>query len=115
MNFGTKKEFNSFQKKDEPVKQYKNVYVDWKLMEVDEDAILPHGRYAGETLEYVMENDDNYYLWMVKNSLIGNWGLVRLKQQKKKQTMKDYYVNDLGEVYIGICEYPGNGIKSIYL
>jgi len=88
-------------RKQEPVKEYKKteqvykepVKVDWNKQKVCMDCQIPYGKYAGMTVEYVMENDERYYTWIL-NNVIGDWGLVVDKIEPVKKFNKP-----VGSVY----------------
>lgn len=86
-------------KKDQP--EYKQVQVDWKVYEKDWDSIIPHGKHSQRTLEWVKENDEQYYMWMCSNNIISSWGLYKKRGEEPKKVYSRY-VNDIGQCYIGI-------------
>lgn len=88
-------------------KEYKNVWVDWRIYEVDPEHLIPYGKYVNKPLSWVMGNDDSYYEWLAKNNLFGSWGLIRQKKPPKHITAE-------GE-WLSIYEIPGTGIESPFL
>lgn len=87
---------------------YKKVYVDWKLYEVDETIPLGNGKYRDKTIEWVIDNDQQYYQWMVRENIVGSWGLIKLRKPLT-------HSSDQGEKWIMLIEYPGRGIVSPFL
>lgn len=111
MKLNNKIEHREFPKSEQ--KSYKNVKIDWSKIEADFQSLLPYGKYVNKTLQWVIDNDDNYTFWMYSNNLIASWGLVKLKQtQVHKPTG---FLTENGETWIGIREVPSIGIQSEYL
>lgn len=93
---------------------YKTVYIDWKVYEPDENAVLSYGKNRGKTLGWVMDNDDSYYLWMISNGIIGSWGLVKQRYPDSPKSLVGF-ISSGGEKWVDIRECPGTGISSQYL
>lgn len=78
-------------------------------------SVMPHGKYKGKTLEYVMEHDEWYYNWLFKEHLITSWGLCKSIQKQVTGKVTDYLYCENGEVWVGIIEYEVKGVCSPYL
>lgn len=114
-----KKEETSYTDRESKPVVYDVPKVDWKLYEENPDADIPQGKYTGHTLRWVMVNDTNYYGWMVSNSIIASWGLIRLKPSKEKPKEIRHYKDELiasdGTVWLFLVERPDDGTPSPYL
>lgn len=100
MQFGKKKEFVPVYKPKPEVKQ-KKVTIDFTTHVIDTSATIPHGKYQGAILSWVIKNDDWYYNWMQENNIIAEWGLYRLKETVKKEY--NHFVSPTtGQVWIGL-------------
>ena len=104
MNIKPKKETTPYQKTDTS-KSYKPVTVDWKHYIVDVDATLPYGKHIGKTVAWLQKNDENYWSWLVSQSLLGQWGLVKAREVQKPTT----YAADSSTRWVALQEYPGTG------
>ncbi len=113
MKFGSKP--NREYPKEDKVSYKPPVKIDWKLYCVDEECLLPYGKYANKTLGWVMEHDENYMQWIYKNNIIAEWSLVKQCQQSNKVNSIYFYSETFGEKWVGIVSYPGIGIKSPFL
>lgn len=93
--------------------------VDYRVYELDPDAVIGHGKYVGKTLGYVMRNDDNYINWMDNNNLFTSWGLIRKKAQPKKKVdyvydQENWLITE-SDTWIGLREVNDQYRQSIYL
>ncbi len=87
------------------------VPVDWSVMEIDYDKEIPHGAHSGKTLQWVRENNDNYYQWIIRENIHVSWGLIRYKEQLKPKSL----TSDTGDRWVMLIECPGTGRKSQWL
>lgn len=84
-------------------KYKKSTPVNWKLYEFCVDMEIPHGKYQGLTVGYVLENEKWYRDWL--EQVAGDWGLIQLRgtvTAKKKPT--GVYSQKYGGYLIGIRE-----------
>lgn len=115
MNLARKEERPQKTFAPEPQKQYKSVKVDWSKVEIDVSAEIPHGKYQGKTLGWIIEHDDNYSGWMYSNGIIASWGLLKKKELPKVLHQENQNDQRTGEIWIAIYELLGTGIPSPFL
>lgn len=115
----------NFGKKDQP-RQYDN-QVEYKkgepfnprTMVLLYSRSIPFGKNKGQTLEWVMENDNKYYQWMQSKCLITSWGLSATKQvdtgtkPDKEQVL--YLVDDYGYKWLNLYLVEEPGVASEWL
>lgn len=83
----------------------KPVAVDWKQFVVDVDATLPYGKHIGKTVAWLQKNDEGYWSWLISQSLLGQWGLIRVREVEKPRT----YTADDSSRWVALQECPGIG------
>ena len=84
-------------------KEYKNTEpVDWKLYRLSDSALIPYGKFVGKTVEYIRKNEESYWSWMVSADVLGAWGLLELREQKKPYSS---YIDDVGSRWLGLMVY----------
>jgi hypothetical protein len=104
MNIKPKKETTPYQKTNTS-KSYKPVTVDWKQYIVDVEALIPYGKHINKTVAWLQKNDENYWSWLVSQSLLGQWGLVKAREVQKPTAI--YSAENTR--WVALQECPGSG------
>ena len=79
--------------------------LDWSKYVIDWEAIVPHGKYKGSTLEDVKYEDDWYWNWIQENDIINQWGMYLPKDQVHKKKVKSFWSDTDKRYWIGIICY----------
>ena len=89
------------QQPTEKKKEYRKAEsVDWKLYKLSDSAVIPYGKFVGKTVEYIRKNEEWYWTWMLQADVLGAWGLLELREEKKPKT---YVADDLSRWLELIC------------
>lgn len=110
MNFSKKQENNFPQRQSNSFKS-NDVSIDWSKYVVDYEADIPNGKFSGKTLQWVKDNDQNYFSWMIKEGMIAKWGLIRTKESVIREQTNENYFFYRGYKCVGIMLIPGTGIE----
>lgn len=81
-----------------------------KLFRYVKEAVMPRGKFAGKTLEYLLKHEQWYIDYLENNNLMIQWNLLELKSEPvrkpKPKLWEPWYNADTGETYMGIREIP---------
>ena len=103
------------QYKEEVREWKKGPPVNWREYEIDDEAIIPYGKYKGQEAEMI-RYDDFYWKWMHSQQLWGDWGLVKLRYEKPKRTGVGTYWNEWYNVIeMIIVDQPSTPVEQDWL
>lgn len=113
---------NLQKKNDKPAQEIKSHTLSKSQMElysIDWLAELPYGKNKGKSVQWVKNNDESYWKWMVKEEMVYKWFLIKLKSDAVGSSPKKKYSNFLsestGEYWVELREVPGTGKRSEWL